>query len=52
MRLGREIKRLRQRLNKLSIEKSPPTIRMLIIKDAEIPTDLTVWDLPITVESK
>ena len=52
MRLGKEIERLCQRVHKLSIEKDPPTLRMVILKDEQIPSDLTVWDLPITVESK
>ena len=52
MRLGRELQRLRQRVQKISLEQSPPTLRMVMIKDEMIPTDLTVWDLAITVESK
>ena len=52
MRLGKEIERLRQLVHKLSIEKAPPTLRMVIVKDEMIPKDLTVWDLPVTVESK
>ena len=52
MRLVREIERLRQRVQQISIEQAPPTLRMVMVKDEIIPTDLTVWDLPITVESK
>ena len=52
MRLGRELERLRQRVQQISIEQAPPTLRMVMVKDEIIPTDLTVWDLPITVESK
>ena len=52
MRFERELERLRQRVQQMSIEKSPPTLRMVMIKDEIIPIDLTVWDLPITVESK
>ena len=52
MRLGREIERLRQRVNKLSIEKAPPTLRMVIVKDAEIPQELSTWDLRVKVERK
>ena len=52
MRLERELQRLRQRVQKISLEQSPPTLRMVMVKDEIIPTDLTVWDLPITVESK
>ena len=49
---GRKIERLSQCVHKLSIEKDPPTLRMVMVKDEIIPIDLTVWDLPITVESK
>ncbi len=52
MRLGRKLQRLRQRVQKISIEQSPPTLRMVMIKNEMIPSDLTVWDLAITVESK
>ena len=52
MRLGREIERLRQGVHKLSIEKDPPTLRMVIVKDEETPQELSAWDLPVTVEGK
>ena len=52
MRLGREIERLRQRVNKLSIEKAPPTLRMVIVKDEETPQELSVWHLRVKVERK
>ena len=52
MRLGREIERLRQRVNKLSIEKAPPTLRMVIVKDNETPQELSDWDLRVKVQRK
>ena len=52
MRLERELQRLRQRVQQISIEQVPPTLRMVMVKDEIIPRDLTVWDLAITVESK
>ena len=52
MRFERELERLRQRVQQISIEQAPPTLRMVMVKDEIIPTDLTVWDLSITVESK
>ena len=52
MRLGKEIERLRQRVHKLSIEKDPPTLRMVIVKDEETPQELSAWDLRVTVERK
>ena len=52
MRPGREIERLRQRVNKLSIEKAPPTLRMVIVKEEETPQELSAWDLRVTVERK
>ena len=44
MRLGREIERLRQRVNKLSIEKAPPTLRMVIVKDVDIEQELSACE--------
>ena len=52
MRFERELERLRQRVQQISIEQAPPTLRMVMVKDEIIPTDLTVWDLAITVENK
>ena len=52
MRLGRELQRLRQRVQKISVEQSPPTLRMVMIKDEIIPSDLTVWDLAISIQSQ
>ena len=52
MRLVREIERLRQRVQQISIEQSPPTLRMVMVKDEIIPTDLTVWDLAISIQSQ
>ena len=52
MKLGREIERLRQRVNQLSIEKTPPTLRMVIVKDDETPQELSAWDLRVKVERK
>ena len=52
MRLERELQRLRQLVQEISIEQAPPTLSMVMVKDEIIPTDLAVWDLPITVESK
>jgi len=52
MRLGKEIERLRQRVHKLSIEKDPPTLRMVIVKSKEIEQELSAYDLRITVENK
>ena len=52
MRLGKEIERLRQRVHKLSTEKDPPTLRMVIVKDEETPQELSAWDLREKVERK
>ena len=52
MRLGKEIERLRQRVHKLSIEKAPPTIRMVIVKGDETPQELSAWDLLVKVKRK
>ena len=52
MRLERELQRLRQRVQKISLEQSPPTLRMVMVKDDIIPPDLTVWDLAISIQSQ
>tara|TARA_B100000214_G_scaffold329227_1_gene268849 strand:+ start:394 stop:561 length:168 start_codon:yes stop_codon:yes gene_type:complete len=52
MRLGRELQRLLQRVQKISIGQAPPTLRMVLVKDDMIPQDLTVWDLAISIQSK
>ena len=52
MRLGREIERLRQRVHKLSIEKDPPTLRMVMVKDEETQQEQSAWDLGETVDRK
>ena len=52
MRFEIELQRLQQRVQQISIERAPPTLHMVIINDEIIQTDLTVWDLPITVDSK
>ncbi len=33
MRLERELQRLRQRVQQISIEQAPPTLRMVMVKD-------------------
>ena len=52
MRLGKEIERLRQRVDKLSIEKDPPTLRMVMVKDEDTQQEQSAWDLRVTVERK
>ena len=52
MRLGKEIESLRQRVHKLSIEKDPPILRMVMVKDEETPQELSAWDLRVKVERK
>ena len=52
MKLGRQIDRLHQGVHKLSIEKDPPTLRMVIVKDNETPQELSAWDLRVKVERK
>ena len=51
-RLGKEIERLHQSVHKLSIEKAPPTIRMVIVKGDETPQELSAWDLLVKVKRK
>ena len=52
MRFERELERLRQRVQQISIEQAPPTLRMVIVKDEETPQELSAWDLRVTVEGK
>ena len=52
MKLEREIECLRQRVHKLSIEKDPPTLRMVIVQEEENPQELSAWDLRVKVERK
>ena len=52
MRLGRELQRLRQRVQKISIEQSPPTLRMVMVTDEESSQELSAWDLRVKVERK
>ena len=52
MRLGKEIERLRQSVEKLSIEKDPPTLRMVIVKEDEAQQELSALDLGVKVERK
>ena len=52
MRLGKEIERLRQRVHKLSMEKDPPTLRMVMVTDEESSQELSAWDLRVTVEKR
>ena len=52
MRLGKEIERLRQRVHKPTIEKAPPSLRMVIVKDNRTPQELSAWDLRLKVEGK
>ena len=37
MRLRRELERLLQRVQQISIEQAPPTLRMVMVKDDIIP---------------
>ena len=50
MNISKQLERLRQRVNQLSIAKTPPTLRMIIIKDDDTPMDLSEWDLAVKIE--
>ena len=50
MNISKHLERLRQRVNQLSITKSPPTLRMVMIKDDEMLSDLSEWDLAVKIE--
>ena len=50
MNISKQLERLRQRVNQLSITKSPPSLRMVMIKDDDMPIDLSEWDLAVKIE--
>ena len=52
MRFERELERLRQRVQQISIEQAPPTLRMVMVKDEETQQEQSAWDLRVTVERK
>ena len=57
MYVARELQRLQERVNKLSVAKKLPTLRMFLIKegDREVPLDedeLTQWDLVCKIQEK
>ena len=50
MNISKQLERLRQRVNQLSITKSPPSLRMIMIKNDDMPIDLSEWDLAVKIE--
>ena len=50
MNISKQLERLRQRVNQLSIAKTPPTLRMVMIKDDDTPMDLSEWELAVKIE--
>ena len=50
MNVSKQLERLRQRVNHLSIAKTPPCLRMVMIKDNDMPMDLNEWDLAVKIE--
>ena len=57
MDVTRELQRLQDRVNKISLAKSPPTLRMIVVNEGneEVPLDedeLTQWDLVCTIQKK
>ena len=50
MNISKQLERLRHRVNQLTILKTPPTLRMIMIKDDDIPMDLSKWDLAVKIE--
>ena len=41
MNISKQLERLRQRVNQLSITKSPPSLSMVMIKDDDMPSVLS-----------
>ncbi len=52
MSLQGDLRGLERRIAKVSIEKCPPTLRMIQIKESDDIPDLTCWDLLVRVEQK
>ena len=50
MNVSKQLKRLRQRVNQLSITKTPPYLLMIMIKDNNMPMALNEWDLAVKIE--
>ena len=57
MNIDRELQRLQERVARISIAKSPPTLRMIVVNEGneEVPPDeneLTQWDLVCKIQKK
>ena len=53
MNIDRELLRLQERVNRLTIQKSPPALRMVYLKhDDPVPAGLDEWALGIRIEEK
>ena len=50
MNISKQLERLRQRVNQSSIAKTPPCLRIVMIKDNDMPMDLNEWDLTVKIE--
>ena len=54
---NRELRRLRERINRVSIAKQPPSLRMVMVREDQsesIPSDaeLNQWDMVCVIEKK
>ena len=57
MNIDRELQRLQERVNRISLGKRPPALRMIVIneKNGEVPPDedeLSQWDLICKIQKK
>ena len=53
MNLDRELQRMKLKVERLSHQKNPPTLKMLMVDSPEeIPEDLGPWILPVYIEPK
>ena len=57
MNIDRELQRLQERVNRISLGKRPPALRMIVVneKNGEVPPDeseLTQWDLVCKIQEK
>ena len=52
MNIDRELQRLQERVARISIAKSPPTLRMVMVRGEEPFAELDEWTLGIRIEDK
>ena len=53
MHITRELQRLQERVNKISLAQSPPDLQVIVTgTKEEAPQDLSAWTLVVQIEEK